>query len=172
MVLLGSTVLLICLIPITSVEEAINTSFKVSPGTKYGPNEVDISYHTHVLGKCILEGEVFVQGEGIYFTADFYNTEHIKGIYVIGRYSFVIDPADDLYVFIFDNSRGNGESSVSFKLKETWTRPMAIGSPPLFIIGLIGAMLFLSGLVSLSITISRRTKVRLSKEMAIDSGLY
>lgn len=32
-----------------------------------------------------------------------------------------IEPADDLYTFIFDNTEGNGELSVHFLLDETWT---------------------------------------------------
>jgi hypothetical protein len=36
MALSGLAVLLISLIPVTSIDEVINTSFKVGPGTKYG----------------------------------------------------------------------------------------------------------------------------------------
>jgi len=152
MILLGLGLLLICLIPVTSVDEVIDISFTVSPGTKYGPNDAGTSYHTRILGKSALKGEVMVEGEGIYLTVNFYNTEHLKEIYVKGKYSFVVDPADDLYVFIFDNTEGSSESSVRFALKEIWTRPMAIGSPPLFILGLIGFFSFLTGSVTLVIT--------------------
>ena len=147
----GLALLLICLIPVTSVEEVINTSFTVSPGTKYGPNDPKTSYHTHLFAKSVLRGEVIVEGEGIYLTVNFYNTEHLNNIYVKGQYSFTVDPADDLYVFIFDNTEGHSESSVKFRLEEIWTRPLAIGSPPGFIAGLIGFFLFLTGLVTLAI---------------------
>ena len=54
----GLALLLICLIPVTSVEEIINTSFTVDPGTKYGPNDPGTSHHTHlhfkILGKSLL----------------------------------------------------------------------------------------------------------------------
>lgn len=149
--LIGLAIFFIWLIPVTNVEEVINTSFAVGPGTKYGPNDAGTSYHTRILGKSALKGEVIVEGEGIYLTVNFYNTEHLKNIYVKGRYSFVVDPADDLYVFIFDNTEGSSENLVRFRLEEIWTRPMAIGSPPLFIAGLVGFLLFLAGSVTLAI---------------------
>jgi len=152
----GLAIMLICLIPVTSVDEVINTSFIVSPGTKYGPNDAGTSYHTRIMGRSVLKGEVNVTGEGIYLTVNFYNTGHLKNIYVKGRYSFAIDPADDLYVFIFDNTEGHNESSVKFTLEEIWTRPIAIGSPPLFIIGIMGFLLFIAGLVTLVMTKLRR----------------
>jgi len=63
-----------------------------------------------------LKGEVVVEGEGIYLTVNFYNAEHLKGIYVEEQYSFTIDPADDLYVFTFDNTEGQSESLMRFRL--------------------------------------------------------
>ena len=147
----GLVVLLICSIPITSAEEVINTSFTVAPGTKYGPNDPGTGYHTRIFGRSVLKGIVVVEGEGIYLTAGFYNTQHLNNIYVEKQYGFVIDPADDLYIFIFDNAGGSSESLVRFRLEEIWTRPMAIGSPPLFILALTGLVLFLVGLVALVI---------------------
>ena len=142
----GLALLLICSFPVTSVEEVINTSFTVSPGTKYGPNDPGTGYHTRIhfkiLGKSVLKGEVTAEEEGIYLTVNFYNTEHLNNIYVKGQYSFTVDPANDLYVFIFDNTEGRIESLVKFRLEEIWTRPIAIGSPPGFITGLIGFLLF------------------------------
>lgn len=156
----GLALLLICSIPVTSVEEVINTSFTVSSGTKYGPNDPGTSYHTRIhfkiLGKSVLKGEVFVEGEDIYLTVNFYNTEHLNNVYVKGQYSFRVDPADDLYVFIFDNTEGHSESLVKFRLEEIWTRPIAIGAPPFFIAGLIGFFLFLAGLISLVINRFKR----------------
>lgn len=152
--LLGLALLLICLVPITSVEEVINTSFTISPGAKYGPNDPGTGHHTRIhflLDKSVLKGEVIVEGEGIYLTVNFYNTDHLNGIYVEGQYSFTIDPADDLYVFFFDNTEGHIESLVRFRLEEIWTGPVAIGSPPFFFAGLIGFFLFLAGLISSAI---------------------
>jgi len=154
--LLGLGILLVCLIPVTSVDEVINSSFTVSPGTKYGPYDAGTGYHTRILGKSALKGEVIVEGEGIYLTVNFYNTEHLQDVYVKGQYSFRVDPADDLYVFIFDNTEGSSKSLVRFRLEEIWTRPIGIGSPPLFILGLIGFFSFLAGSVTLAIT--RMTK--------------
>jgi len=156
--LLGLTILLVSSIPITSIEEVIDTSFTVPPGTTYGPNDAGTSYHTRIIGRSVLKGEVMVEGEGIYLTVNFYNTEHLRNIYVRGRYSFIVDPADDLYVFIFDNTDGRSESLVKFRLEEVWTRPIAIGSPPLFILGLTGLLLFPVGLAALTIT-SLKAKV-------------
>ena len=103
-----------------------------------------------------MKGEIVVEGEGIYLTVNFYNAEHLKDVYVGGQYSFRVDPADDLYVFIFDNTEGSSKSLVRFRLEEIWTRPMAIGSPPLFILGLIGFSSFLAGSVTLAITHTTR----------------
>ena len=81
-----------------------------------------------------------------------YNAQHLTGLYGEGLYSLTIDPADDLYTFTFDNTKGSTESLVKFTLKEVWTRPMAFGSPPLFILGLTGLLLFPVGLVALGVT--------------------
>ena len=86
---------------------------------------------------------------------NFYNTEHLNNIYVKGQYSFTVDPADDLYVFIFDNTEGHGESFVTFALEEIWTRPIAISSPPGFIGGLTGLFLFVAGLIGLAVKRSK-----------------
>jgi len=157
--LLGLAVLLVCLVPTTSVEEVINNSFTVSPGAKYGPNDRGTNYHTRIhfiLDKSVLKGEVDVEGEGIYLTVNFYNTEHLDGVYIDGHYGFTIDPADDLYVFTFDNTQGNSDSSVRFRLEEVWTRPLAIGSLPFFAAGLIGFFLFLAGFAKLTLDHSRK----------------
>jgi len=151
--LLGLTILLFSAIPITSIEEVINTSFTVPPGTKYGPPDVGtIGYHTRIFGKSVLKVELLIEGEGIYLIVSGYNTQHLTNIYLKGLHSFIIDPADDLYTFTFDNTEGSAESLVKFTLKEVWTRPMVFGSPPLFILGLTGLLLFPVGLVTLAIT--------------------
>lgn len=157
--LLGLGLLLVCSIPVSSVEEVINTSFTISPGATYGPYDpAGTGYHTRIhflLDKSVLKGDVIVEGEGVYLTVNFYNTEHLNGIYIEGQYSFTIDPADDLYIFTFDNTEGQEESSVRFTLEEMWTRPLAFGSPPLFIAGLTGFLLFIIGLVTLTIKRAR-----------------
>jgi len=154
--LLGLAILLICLIPVTSVEVVINSSFTVSPGLKYGPPNVGTNYHTRVLSKSVLRGEVIVEGEVIFLTVYGYNARNLQNFYVKNRHTFTIDPADDLYTFIFDNTEGHSEGLVKFALEEIWIRPIAIGSPPLFIAGLMGFLLFLAGSVTLAITRLRR----------------
>jgi len=155
--LLGLAVFLISAIPITRVDEVIKTSFTLSSGSRYGPYDTGTYYHTRVfIFKSVLKGEVLVEGEGIYLTVNGYNTQSLRNIYVEGQESIVIDPANDLYTFTFDNTKGDTESLVRFTLKEVWTGPMCTGSPPLFIAGLTGLFLLLpSGLATFAITYLR-----------------
>jgi len=153
--LLGLSLLSMALIPVTSAEEVINSSFTVSAGNKYGPYDNGTTYHTSVLGKSVLQGEITVVGEGIYFTANGYNTLQIKDLYVSDTYNFVIDPADDLYTFTFNNTGGHNESSVHFKLKEVWTGSVVIGSPLLFITWLAGFLILPIGIAIIAISFSR-----------------
>jgi len=160
LVTLGLAILLACSIPATSIEVVIDNSFAVAPSTEYGPPNTGTSYHTRVhfkgvLGKSVLRGEVFTEGEGIHLTVRGYNAEHLADTYVEQRHSFLVDPADDLYTFAFRNE-GRGESVVRFALEEIWTRPMAIGSPPLFVAGLVAFSLFATGLVIVIVMYPRR----------------
>lgn len=154
--MLGFGTLLVCLIPVTTVEEVINTSFTVSPSKKYGPYDIGTVYHTRInipiLSKSVLKGEVIVEGEGIHLTINGYIPKPIRDSHIRERYTFIIDPADDLYTFVFDNTRGNNESFVEFTLEEIWTRPIAMSSPPLFIAGILGFFLFLVGLITLAMS--------------------
>ncbi len=145
--LFGLILFIVTLIPVTAVEEAINTQFIVAPGAKH-----EEYYHTHIFGKSILKGEVTVEGESIQLTINGYTPEPVRDPHIRERYSFAIDPADDLYNFIFNNTEGHNESSVKFRLGEIWTRPIGIGSHPGFIAGLIGFFLFLAGLIALAIS--------------------
>jgi hypothetical protein len=153
--LLGLSLLSMALIPVTSAEEVINASFTVGAGNEYGPYDDGTYYHTRVLGKSVLEGEVNVSGEGIYLTANGYNTQQFKDLHVTGSYNFIIDPADDLYTFTFNNTRGQNECLVQFTLKEVWTRSMMIGSPPLFIAWLSGFILLPIGVVVIAVAYPR-----------------
>lgn len=163
--LAGLAVLLICSMPITSAVEVINTSFMVNPGTKYGPYAPRTSYHTHIFGKSALKGEVIVEGEGIYLTVHGYNTQHLENIYVKEQYGFTVDPANDLYTFVFDNTEGHSESSLRLTLEEIWTIPIAISSHLGFITGLIGFFLFLGGLIAVALN-------RLKRRAHLDSIGY
>lgn len=108
----------------TNVDTVINVSFTLEPGTKYGPYDVGTYYHTRILSKVRLRGEVFIKGGGIYLTVRGYNTQGLEDVYIEKHYSFKIDPADDQYTFTFDNTQGAAESVIRFVLKEEWT-PLA-----------------------------------------------
>jgi hypothetical protein len=153
LVTLGLAALLVCSIPVTTIEAVIDTSFAVAPGTEYGPPNTGTSYHARVhfkgvLGKSVLRGEVLTEGEGIHLTVRGYNAEHLADTYAERKHSFLVDPADDLYTFTFRND-GRDESVVRFMLEEIWTRPIAIGSPPLFVAGSVAFSLLATGLVIL-----------------------
>jgi hypothetical protein len=77
-------------------------------------------YHTRVISKSALTGELVINGGSINLTAYGYNTQHLNGISINQNYSFVINPADDLYTFTFNN-RESVQSSVKFILKEIST---------------------------------------------------
>jgi len=153
---LGLALSIVCAIPVTNIEKVIDTSFVVAPNTEYGPPNAGTSYHTRVLGKSVLRGEVLTEGGGVNLTAHGYNTQNLVDVYVEDRYSFVVDPADDLYSFAFSNL-GYNESLVQFKLEEIWTSPMALafGSPPLFILGLVALCLLVAGIAILIVTYPR-----------------
>lgn len=163
---LGFITLLMCVIPVTTSEEVINATFALSPGTRYAPPNAGTNYHTRIFGRSVLKGEGTVEGNGIYLTVYGYNTKNLEKSYLGGRYTFVIDPADDLYTFIFDNTEGRGESSVQFTLEETWIRPLAISSPYTLVVSLLGLSLFLTGSITLALTRIRRTRnLRVSRSL-------
>ena len=101
--LIGLALLLICSIPVTSVEKAIDTTFAVD-------RSIETYYHTQIFAKSALKGEIFVEGEGIYLAVNGYNSQHLNDVFVREPYNFIIDPADDLYYFILDRSIGGAES--------------------------------------------------------------
>ena len=143
--LIGLALVLICSISVPSVAEVINTSFTVSPGSDF-----EVYYHTHIFFRSALKGEVAVEGEGIYLTVHGYNTQDLSNILVKTEHTLTVDPAHDLYTFIFNNTEGRNDCSVQFKLEETWTRPISIGSTQGFTVALAGSLLFLAGLVGLA----------------------
>lgn len=109
----GLTILLLLSIPIISSEVVINTSLTVSPDNQIGPYDNGTVYHTRVLGRSVLRGEITVEGEDFYLRVNGYNTQHLRNISVKERYSFIIDPADDQYTFTFDNTEGLNESFIN-----------------------------------------------------------
>lgn len=164
-ILAGIVLLFIGFVPVTSVEEVISSSFTVNPGTRYGPYDNGTVYHTRInfpiMSKSVLKGEVIVEGGSIYLTLNGYIQNPLSDSHIKDQYSFKVDPADDLYTFIFDNTEGHEASHVEFRLEEIWTRPMAIGSSTLFIGWLMGLFLFLAGSIILVINhFKSRTSVK------------
>jgi len=153
---LGLAVLLVCSIPVTDIEKVIDISFVVGSGVEYGPPNAGTGYHTRVFGKSALRGEVLVEGESIRLTVRGHNSQHLTDVHVGGRYTFTVDPAGDLYTFAFRNT-GAGGSLVHFKLEEIWTRPMGIGSPLLFISGLVALAVFSTGVLISIVTYLKRS---------------
>lgn len=157
--LVGLTLFGVTLIPVTRVTEEIRDTFVVGVGSSYGPYDAGTVYHTRVLVKSALKAEVFVEGNGIYLTVNGYNTQDLRSVYIDESKTFVIEPADDLYTFTFDNSRGTIGSLVGFSLSEIWTGPIWVGSPPLFIAAMVGLFLLLpSGLITLAMVYFRSPK--------------
>jgi hypothetical protein len=120
LLLLGSLVFLLLFPTATTTQTVVDISFVLGPGEKYEPPKNGTMYHTRVVSKSALTGELVINGSSINLTVYGYNTQHLNGIFVNQNYSFVINPADDLYTFAFDN-RGSVQSSIKFILKETWT---------------------------------------------------
>ena len=146
--LVGASLFLFSLVKVTRIVPAIDASFVVKQGETHGPYDEGTGYHTNILGKSVLKGQVSVEGEGIYFTGEGYNIDGLKNIFIDNHYNFVIDPADDLYTFTFDNTEGTSESLVNFLLKEEYTAILAFQSPVMLALGLVGIFLLLpTGLI-------------------------
>ena len=101
-------------------DTVIDISLKLQPGEKYEPYMNGTYHHTRVISKSALAGEVIVKEGSISFTANGFNTENNKNVIVSQRYSFLINPADDLYTFSFVNTEDKVLSSIRFILKEIW----------------------------------------------------
>jgi hypothetical protein len=139
---LGVTSLLFSLLIATRTDTVIDTSFVLEPNEKYEPS----SYHTHVITKSTLLGEVLVEGGDVNFTTEGYNTQHLENVFIDQNYSLVIKPADDRYTFTFENTGGN-LSSIRFTLKERWL-PFLLLLPAFIILSIlvpIGTVLIIRG---------------------------
>jgi hypothetical protein len=119
LVSLGVAALLLSVLIATRTDTVIDTSFVLEPDGKIEPYENGTYYHTHVISKSSLTGEVLVEGGSVDFTADGYNTPHLKSVAINQNYSLAVHPADDQYTFTFQNT-GDQPSSVKFTLKETY----------------------------------------------------
>lgn len=144
LVSLGVASLLFSILIATRTDTVIDASFVLEPTEKYEPS----SYHTHVITKSTLMGEVLVEGGSVNFTAEGYNTQHLKNIFINQNYSLVIEPADDRYAFTFENSGGNLQSSIRFTLKERWLPFLSLlpAFITLLILAPIGTSLIVTGL--------------------------
>ena len=144
---LGVTSLLFSLLIATRTDTVVDTSFVLEPNEKVGPYENGTYYHTHVISKSTLMSKVLVEGGSINFTANGYNTQHLKNIVINQNYSLVIEPADDQYTFTFENTGAN-QSSIGFTLKERWLPFLALlpASIILLISAPIGTVLIIRGL--------------------------
>ncbi|MFQ5832439.1 MAG: hypothetical protein ACE5H4_07045 [Candidatus Thorarchaeota archaeon] len=159
LMLVGLVLIASCAFPVVSIEEVINVSFTLSPGFEYGPGENGTTYHTRVHGySSVLRGEITIDGGGVYFNANGYNTQDFKNVYVEDQYAFTVDPADDLYWFVFNNTSGGSESDIAFRLEEVWTAPLAFSSFPMIILAVTSLFLFLIGLLGMVITRVRRVR--------------
>jgi hypothetical protein len=125
LLLLGSLAFLLLFPTATTTQTVVDISFVLGPGEKYEPPKNGTMYHTKIISKSALTGELVINGGSINLTAYGYNTQHLNGVSVNQNCSFVINPADDLYTFTFDN-RGSVQSSIRFILKETWTNNYAL----------------------------------------------
>lgn len=108
----------------------IDTSFVLESSEKQ-----EAYHHTRVFTRSTLTGEVSVEGAGINLTAFGYNTQQLTNVYIAQDYSFVINPADDLYMFTFHNTENNSQSSIQFTLEESW---LVI---PMLILSFIGLLI-------------------------------
>lgn len=126
LLVLGISLFLLSFPIATKTDTVIDITFILEPGEKRGPSENGIYHHTRVFSRSALMGEVQVQGGIINFTANGYNTQQLENIFISQNYSFVIDPADDLYWFAFENI-GSIQSSVRFTLKEKWMNIILLG---------------------------------------------
>ena len=115
MLLLGLSLFLLSFLNATKTDTVIDISFDLDPGEEY-----ETYHHTRVISKSTLTGEVVVEGDGVYLTAYGYNTQHLENVFIDQNYSFIINPADDLYTFKFSNSENNVQSSIIFTLQERW----------------------------------------------------
>ncbi|MFQ6064124.1 MAG: hypothetical protein ACE5L6_01475 [Candidatus Bathyarchaeia archaeon] len=137
LLLLGLSLFVVSFFSITRTDTVIDISFVLDPGEKYEPYGNGTYYHTRVISKSTLSGEVVAVSGGINFTANGYNTQHLKNVFINQNHSFIIDPADDLYTFTFDNTGNDIPSSIKFTLKEKWMNLLSL--IPAFIILLITA---------------------------------
>jgi len=116
------------------------------------------------LARSVVRGEMIVEGESInvsigglgpggqgYSRAE-KERFHLDETLTSGeRLSFLSDPADPDYFFIFDSTEASSEASVRIRLEEIWTRPIALSSGPHLLGGISGLFILLTASLNLVI---------------------
>ena len=145
LLLLGSSLSLLSFLSASRTDTVTDISFVLEPDETY-----ETYHHTRIFGKSILVGEIMVEDGGINFTAYGYNAQHLENVPIGQNYSFVVNPADDLYTFKFENSKNNVQSSIGFTLEETWL------SYFMLIPAFIGLLIVTAGLVIMIISLRKQ----------------
>lgn len=116
-------------IPVTDEEVVLDSSFFVDSGASYGPYDEGTVYHPRTLGSSVMQGEVSVDGGGIFLTVNGHYTEELKNVYVTQYYTFTVKNAHEQYTFVFNNTSGSKQVSIHLTVAEVWTRPLAVATP-------------------------------------------
>ena len=172
----GIALLILSLIPITTVEEVYDRSFTVDPGIIYGPQLIEHHYLYRNLSKTVdnylyvwairhqdppwltrsvVRGEVSVEGESINIYVGSVTSYLGERLTPEEPYIFLDDPAHSHYLFIFNSTEGTSEASVRIRLEEIWTGPIALSSGSHLLGGITGILMSLAG--SLQLVIRRFT---------------
>jgi hypothetical protein len=162
LLVLGASLFLLLFFGATRTDTVIEASFVLQPGEIYGPYMNGTYYHTRVIANSVLMGEVLVEGEGINVTANGFNTQNLRNVFINQNYSFTIDPADDLYTFTFNNAGKNIQSAIQFTLRERWTNVyslIAAFTIPILTIPAGSALIIMSIRKQSSTTINRQTQI-------------
>jgi len=116
------------------------------------------------LTRSVVRGEMIVEGESINVSISglgaggqgYSRAEkerfHLDETLTSGQpLSFLSDPADPHYFFIFDSTEASSEASVRIRLEEIWTRPTALSSGPHLLGGISGLFILLTASLNLVI---------------------
>lgn len=150
LLLLGASLFALSFSNATRTDTVVDSSFGLEPDETY-----ETYCHTSVFSKSILTGEVTVEDGGVNFTTYGYSAQHLENVFMDEYYSFVINPADDLYTFKFENSENGVQDSIRFRVKETWLSYFML--IPTF----IGVLILVAGLVLVILSRKTWTKWRL-----------
>jgi len=128
------------------------------------------NYHTHIVGKSMLFGNLSVEGGGIYFHMDGYGVSTtgaaVNTAYVEDFVSFSFQ-ANDRYLFTFNNTGSDADKNIVFILKEEVIEPshLYMAFIGFFAILPLGAIIAIIGLV-LKLT-GKRKRPKISGEIVL-----